>query len=190
MSDRHCEWRMVGADRGWNMPPTNWLFRLPLARHLRALHGMFHVEKHNRFWGGGGLDSNRLRRMGHLRDLARIGERKMTEIDDFRRAMLRLPPPIECFANGAVCPWCGWVHQTVTFGANICIDCKRAFTFGYPPWGADLSSYVPFPWREWDALGRRADLLPEWAPNDHLKHHYHIKAEDRTGIYADRSMPQ
>lgn len=113
-------------------------------------------------------------------------------MDEFRLAMAKLPPPLTCFSDGAACPWCGWMHATITFGGNNCADCGRAFSFGYPPWdsGKEPMTYVNFPWREWDALGRRADLLPDWRPNDLLKSHYHDKAVEVAGVYAGEGNPQ
>ena len=111
---------------------------------------------------------------------------------EFAEAVRRLPPPITCFANGAPCPWCGWIHKTVTFGSNACLGCAKHFCFGYPDWheGKDPVSWVPFPNREFDALGGKASLLPDWTPTDLLKSHYHDKAEEASGIHADDSKPQ
>lgn len=116
----------------------------------------------------------------------------MDDYDEFRKAIKKLPPPIRCFANGAACPWCGAMHETVTFGEMGCVECGKAFCFGYPDWHGDKEpiSYVNFPWREWDALGQKADMLPDWKPNDRLKHHYHQKVEEYTGIEPDYSKPQ
>lgn len=111
---------------------------------------------------------------------------------EFAKAFKKIPPPISCFANGAVCPWCGKLHKTITFGANGCIACKREFFFGYPDWenGKEPVSFVPFPSREFSALGGKASLLEDWKPNDVLKHIYHDKAEERLGVYADKDNPQ
>lgn len=111
---------------------------------------------------------------------------------EFIKASRKLPPPITCFSDGAACPWCGEMHKTVTFGANGCSNCRREFFFGYPDWhsGDDPVSWVPFPHREFEAVGRLARFIEDWEPNDQLKHHYHQKAEERTGIYADKGNPQ
>lgn len=114
------------------------------------------------------------------------------EKDEFAKALRKLPPSISCFANGAACPWCGVIHRTVTFGEMTCAECRRAWCFGYPDWhvGVDPISYVNFPWKEWDAMGRRADILEDWQPTDLLKAHYHQQMEDRTGIYPNEGKPQ
>lgn len=114
------------------------------------------------------------------------------EWNEFLEAARRIPKPIECFSDGASCPWCGCMHRTVTFGANGCDECAREFYFGYPDWSSHDGpvSWVPFPHREFDAVGRKARFLDDWKPNDRLKHHYHQKAEESTGIFTDRSKPQ
>ena len=106
--------------------------------------------------------------------------------DEFAKALGKLPPPIPCFSNGAPCPWCGHIHKTITFGENLCGECARAFLFGYPDWdaGRDPLSHVPVPHREFEALGGKADLLPDWEPTDLLKHHYHQIKERETGIVS------
>lgn len=110
---------------------------------------------------------------------------------EFAKALARIPVPIECFTNGAACPWCGFIHRTITFGENACDDCRKPFLFGYPDYytGDAPISHVPFPHREFDELGARADLLPKWEPNDLLKQHYHQKTEEKTGIYSDKQKP-
>lgn len=116
----------------------------------------------------------------------------MSDSSEFSKAVRKLPPQVSCFANGALCPWCGWLHATITFGGNNCLNCAKFFQFGYPEWheGKDPVSWVPFPFREFEALGGRADLLPDWKPNHAIKQARHEKVEEATGIYADRSMPQ
>lgn len=108
--------------------------------------------------------------------------------DEFVKAMMKLPPPLVCFSNGAACPWCGVVHTTVTFGENNCIECGRYFCFGYPDWhpGLDPISHVPFPHKEFSAVGGRADLMPDWEPTDLLKLHYHENKVRETGISAPK----
>lgn len=107
-------------------------------------------------------------------------------MEEFKKAIAKLPPSIECFSNGAVCPWCGEVHKTITFGQNLCVECSRGFWFGYPDWyeGKEPISHVPFPHWEFDALGGKADLLPDWEPTELLKLHYHTIAERKTGIVS------
>jgi hypothetical protein len=109
------------------------------------------------------------------------------EREEFTKALKRLPPEVSCFANGACCPWCGGLNKTVTFGMNNCQECGKEYAFGYPDWheGKDPVSWVPFPWREFDALGKRADVLPEWKPNERLQRIYFQKTEERLGVYAD-----
>lgn len=108
------------------------------------------------------------------------------ETAEFAKALKRLPPLLSCFSDGAGCPWCGFVHRSVTFGKNHCEECARPFLFGYPEWreGEDPVSWVEFPWAEFDALGGRADLLPEWRPNERLRHHYFHMAEEQLGVSA------
>jgi hypothetical protein len=111
--------------------------------------------------------------------------------EEFSRALRRLPPPVPCFSDGACCPWCGSVSASVTFGMNSCEECGKGFAFGFPEWsdGKTPVSWVPFPWKEYYALGERADLLPTWEPNERLQAIYFEQAEERLGIYADRSAP-
>lgn len=112
------------------------------------------------------------------------------EAQEFAKAMARIPRPVICFANGAVCPWCGSLHKTVTFGANECVGCHRSFCFGYPDWleGKEPVSYVPFPWKEWDAF-KRADLMENWVPNKALKEIYFRQTEEQIGIFANAGQP-
>lgn len=111
------------------------------------------------------------------------------EDDEFWKAVRRLPDPVTCFSNGACCPWCGGLAKTVTFGMNNCEECGKAYAFGYPDWhdGKDPVSWVPFPFAEFDACGGRADLIPEFKPNDRLKEIYFQKSEERLGVHADMS---
>ena len=112
---------------------------------------------------------------------------------EFVRAVKRLPPPVTCFANGACCPWCGGLNKTVTFGAmNACGECGKAFAFGYPDWheGKDPVSWVPFPFKEFAAVGERADMVPEWHPNERLKAIYFQKAEEAIGTSAEENGVQ
>lgn len=110
---------------------------------------------------------------------------------EFMAAIRKLPRPVTCFANGAACPWCGDLHATVTFGINECAECSRKFCFGYPDWheGKDPVSWVNFPWKEWDALGQRADLIENWTPNKRLQQIYFQQAEDKIGVWADTAKP-
>lgn len=99
----------------------------------------------------------------------------------FTEALKRIPPPLSAFANGAGCPWCGALHQTVTFGLNTCQDCARPFCFGAPDWADpddSIVSWVEFPHREFDALGRRPELLPPWSPGPVLIALYRQKQRD------------
>jgi hypothetical protein len=117
----------------------------------------------------------------------------MSEEEDaeFIRAMRKLPRPVACCADGAVCPWCGALHRAVTFGQNQCDECDHGYSFGYPEWheGKEPISYVPFPWREWEALGQRADLIENWSPNKQLQQLYFKQSEEQIGILADLSKP-
>ena len=94
------------------------------------------------------------------------------ERQQFDLALQRLPSPMPVFSDGAVCPWCGWGHETVTFGMNDCAGCNRRFAFGYPEWGEIIpgrpESWVPFPWREWDAVGHDAKHFPPFEPTEEL----------------------
>lgn len=109
------------------------------------------------------------------------------ETEEFRLVLSRLPPPVSCFSNGACCPWCGGMHKTVTFGMNICEDCGKSYAFGYPEWheGKDPISWVPFPWREFYAMGKKVSILPPWKPNERLQEIYFQKAEEMLGVRAD-----
>lgn len=110
---------------------------------------------------------------------------------EFSKALRKLPPPVTCFSNGAVCPWCGSLHRTVTFGHNECDECSRPFGFGYPDWheGKDPISWVQFPFKEFEAVGHRADALDDWKPNERLQQIYFQKAEESLGTYADETTP-
>lgn len=46
--------------------------------------------------------------------------------------------------------------------------------FGYPDWydGLDPLSYVEVPWREFEAVHRNPNAMPDWEPTDQLKSHY------------------
>lgn len=115
----------------------------------------------------------------------------MDATEEFRKALTRLPPPISCFSNGACCPWCGGLAKTVTFGMNNCEECGKPFAFGYPEWCESKEgpqSWVPFPWREFDAVGHRADCLPDWQPNERLKEIYFQKTEERLGVWANQRV--
>lgn len=94
----------------------------------------------------------------------------------FHQAILGLPPPVSCFADGAICPWCGAHHETITFGCNNCAECHRFFVFGFPDWGECVrgrpESFVPFPWKQWDAFKNKANAIPRFVPNDRLKRAY------------------
>jgi hypothetical protein len=107
--------------------------------------------------------------------------------DEFKKAIKKLPPPVSCFSNGACCPWCGGLSKTVTFGMNNCEECGKAYAFGYPEWHSekDPVSWVPFPWKELDATGGKASLLPDWKPNERLQQIYFRKAEENLGEYAE-----
>jgi hypothetical protein len=98
---------------------------------------------------------------------------------NFREMLRRLPRPLPCLSNGAVCPWCGELHQTVTFGENGCQHCNRGFMFGYPQWGSTLDhspeTYVDVPWAEFYALGQSAHHFPAVPVSDLLKEqHKHV----------------
>ena len=114
----------------------------------------------------------------------------MSEEDEFVKAMRKLPRPVPCFANGGVCPWCGFLHGTITFGENICADCARSFCFGYPDWheGKDPISHVPFPWKQWDTF-KRADLMEDWAPTKLLEQIYFQMSEEQLGLRANEMRP-
>ena len=112
------------------------------------------------------------------------------EREEFVNAMARLPRPVSCFSNGACCPWCGGLKHDVSFVAmNTSEECEREFAFGYPSWHSekDPISWVPFPHREFDELGGRADLFPAWQPNKRLQAIYFEKAEEQLGKQADMS---
>lgn len=54
MTDRHHNWRMDGADKGWRMPPATWFRRMPLIRHIRAIRAFLRVEQHDDLWRAAG----------------------------------------------------------------------------------------------------------------------------------------
>ena len=111
------------------------------------------------------------------------------DLKEFHDALSRLPKPIAAFKDGAICPWCGELHVTVTFGENNCKECGKYFCFGYPEWWErkDPCSWVPFPWKEYDALGRNNALLPRWTPNRVLQQMYFQDTEQELGQWADES---
>lgn len=115
----------------------------------------------------------------------------MSDMEEFKKAIRRLPIPVSCFSNGACCCWCGGLNKTVTFGRNICVECGKEYAFGYPEWHSekDPVSWVPFPFAEFEACGGRANLIPEFIPNERLKEIYFQKAEEHIGVHADMSSP-
>lgn len=120
-----------------------------------------------------------------------MGDGDDSKTAEVRKALSRIPIPVTCYSNGGVCPWCGALHKTVTFGANECNECSRPFYFGYPDWheGKDPVSWVAFPWKEFYALGERAEALAPWQPNKRLQEIYFQKSEESLGTYADESKP-
>ena len=112
--------------------------------------------------------------------------------DEFKKAFCKLPPPVPDYANGAVCPWCGEIHQTITYGENNCQSCAKFFCFGYPDWdsGPGPISWVPFPWKEFDAVGQKASAFADWQPNEVLRAIYFEMAEKRIGRTAGEQVPQ
>lgn len=112
--------------------------------------------------------------------------------DAFKQAIRRLPPPIADFADGAACPWCGWLHKTITYGRNTCAECGRGFLFGHPQWAVNKESlsWVEFPWKEFDALGQRPELIEQWVPNLQIKSLHFQKTEERLGKFADDFLKQ
>lgn len=122
----------------------------------------------------------------------KVMKRKDKAYEEFAKALKRLPPPLTCFSDGAACPWCGALHETVTFGKNVCRECERQFFFGYPDWheGKDPISWVDFPWAAFYALGSRADLLTSWEPNARLRHLYFQKSEEKLGVSAHDNPKQ
>jgi hypothetical protein len=119
-------------------------------------------------------------------------ERREAEYAEFSKALAKIPRQVPCYSNGAVCPWCGKLHGTVSFiEANVCTACDRSYLFGYPDWheGKDPISYVNFPWKAWDAFGHSAEHIGNWEPNDQLKSIYFQQTEERIGIYADAATP-
>lgn len=121
----------------------------------------------------------------------------MTRRDDpgqkaFAEAVRRLPPPIADFADGAACPWCGWLHRTITYGRNTCHDCGRGFLFGHPNWAVNKESvsWVEFPWKEFQAMGERPELIEQWQPNTQIKALHFQKAEEHLGVHAEDGPKQ
>lgn len=108
------------------------------------------------------------------------------EISSFCEALKRLPPPMTDFSNGAGCPWCGWLHTTVTYGDNQCEACGRGFQFGHPDWTDDNEcwTWVAFPHRQWELLGRRMEVIAKWIPNEIIKALHFQKAEEALGVSA------
>lgn len=118
---------------------------------------------------------------------------KDTSKEEFCKALMKLPVPVSCYSNGAICPWCGCLHETITFGVNACMECERPFSFGYPEagWheGKAPISWVNFPFKEFDAVGGKASALSDWKPNERLQRIYFEKTEEHIGVYADASKP-
>ena len=75
------------------------------------------------------------------------------------------------FTDSVPCPWCGWFHETITFGDNVCSDCNKPFTFGVPDCSEDgkLYSYVFPSLKEQQALEKRPSLLGTFTPNERLR---------------------
>lgn len=91
---------------------------------------------------------------------------------------LRTPPPLRPYEDGAACPWCGYCHEQITFGDNICAECQKAFLFGFPPWDdGPLISWVHLKYEEENMLISNPDLMPVFQPNERLKklyEHYQV----------------
>lgn len=115
----------------------------------------------------------------------------MSDMDEFSKAVSRLPVPVSSFSNGACCPWCGGLNKAVMFGLNNCVECGKEYAFGYPDWhgGKGPLSWVPFPFVEFEACGGRAELIPAFKPNDRLKKIYFQKTEEHIGLQADMTTP-
>ena len=100
---------------------------------------------------------------------------------NFMEAIKRLPAPVPMYDNAVVCPWCGAPHDHVLIEKmNSCEECKRPFVFGYPPWEESTSrplSWVSFPHEAFEALGSKASLLENWAPNERLREIYKYWAD-------------
>lgn len=46
-----AKWRKVGKREGWLLPPpVSWPWRLPVIRHVRAIHHSWRVMQHNDLW--------------------------------------------------------------------------------------------------------------------------------------------
>lgn len=103
------------------------------------------------------------------------------EIRRFTEAFKRLPRPLPCFNDGAFCPWCGAFHTTLTFGENQCDNCRGSFCFGYPEWGSIIpdrpETFVPFPHREWEAVGEQPHLVGTYVDTPRLRD-AHLQVEE------------
>ena len=103
-------------------------------------------------------------------------DRRDYELSQFSRLLRGIPYPIPMFDNCVFCPWCGSMHETVTFGENECDECRKIFIFGVPHWGSSFEgraeTFVNCPHKEFEDMGRRGDILPLFEPNEKLKDVY------------------
>lgn len=113
------------------------------------------------------------------------------EMAQFARLMQGVPRQIPTFSDGVACPWCGLIHQVVTFGSNECLECRRQFIFGFPEWGSVFDwcpdTFVACPHKEFREMGRRGDILPIFEPNERLRRLYKIVDEMRMDAGLDKN---
>ncbi len=103
-----------------------------------------------------------------------------------RAHALGIPNPLPLYDDGAACPWCGELHETITFGENLCLFCKKVFIFSCPPWLTDDSEGRFFTWvhltsADNEMLMRNPDALPPFKPNKRLQNlYFELRAEKLT----------
>ncbi len=95
----------------------------------------------------------------------------------FMEVLKRTPPAVRMFDDRAICPWCGFLHETITIGSNLCEECRRGFVFGYPPWGVEDGrpiSWVFMSWEEQNLAVENLNLFPPFEPNERLRDIYRV----------------
>lgn len=119
--------------------------------------------------------------------------KKDWEDEQFQRLLDGLPSSCPIYDDGAICPWCGYLHLTVNFGKNECNECHRLFIMGIPQWGSIIDyrpeTYAEIPFKEFEHLKGGSMTIPKFIPTDDLKHHYKQFALLWPEAYGEKRPP-
>lgn len=107
----------------------------------------------------------------------------------FSEVLRRMPPPVRMFDDAVICPWCGFPHDVMRLGRNLCDECRRPFFFGYPPWGETERpmSWARLTYEEECLVIEKLNRLPPFAPNARLRDIYRQWAEIDKGNEKNRT---